>query len=63
VDLDEVEMLAALDGRARSATSSRTLARLEGASREAVEQAALPILAELLAAGFLELRRDHPSSP
>lgn len=63
LDAATAGMLAALDGRPTVGDLVADMARLEGTSREAVEQAALPILAELLAAGFLELRREHPSVP
>ena len=49
-------LLASLDGRRTVGDVAADLARLDGTSREAVEQAALPIVAELLASGFLELR-------
>ena len=49
-------LLASLDGRRTVADVAADLARLDGTSREVVEQAALPIVAELLASGFLELR-------
>ena len=49
-------MLAALDGQRTLGDVAADLARLEGASSEAVEQALLPPPREMLAAGFLERR-------
>jgi Methyltransferase small domain len=47
-------LLAALDGERTLAEVAAELARVQGASRESVEQAALPVAREMLAAGFLE---------
>ena len=47
-------LLAALDGTRTLAEVVAELARLEGTSRAAVEQAAVPVTASMLAAGFLE---------
>jgi len=49
-------MLAALDGERTLGDVAHELARLEGASRAAVEQSLLPIAREMLAAGFLVRR-------
>lgn len=62
LDAGTAGMLAALDGARTVGEVAGDLARLEGTSCEAVEQAALPIVAELLAAGFLEVRRGGPSA-
>jgi hypothetical protein len=56
-------LVAAFDGTRTVREVAAELARLEGASREAIEQAALPIVAELLAAGFLEVRREQLAAP
>ena len=47
-------LLAALDGTRTLGEAADDLARLEGTPRAAVEQAAVPVVAGLLAAGFLE---------
>jgi methylase of polypeptide subunit release factors len=49
-------MLAALDGRRTLGDVADELARMEGASRRAVEEAILPVARGMLAAGFLERR-------
>ena len=46
-------LLAGLDGRRTLAEVADELARLQGASRESVEQAVLPIARRMLEAGFL----------
>ena len=49
-------LLAALDGQRTLGEIAADLARIEGASSEAVEQALLPAAREMLAAGFLGRR-------
>ena len=49
-------LLAALDGQRTLGEIAADLARIEGASSAAVEQALLPAAREMLAAGFLERR-------
>jgi hypothetical protein len=61
LDAGTAGMVASLDGRRSVGEIVGDIARLEGTSREAVEQAVLPIVAELLAAGFLEVRRNTVS--
>ena len=46
--------MAALDGTRTLGEAVDDLARLEGTPRAEVEQAAVPVVAGLLAAGFLE---------
>ena len=63
LDAGTAGMLAALDGRRTLGEVVGDLARLEGASREGIERAALSIVAELLAAGFLEVSRKASPAP
>jgi len=54
LDQATASLLASLDGRRTLGEVAAELARVQGASRESVAQAALPVAREMLAAGFLE---------
>ena len=54
LDQATAALLASLDGKRTLAEVAAELARVQGASRESVAQAALPVAREMLGAGFLE---------
>jgi hypothetical protein len=54
LDQPTASLLAALDGKRTLGEIAEELARLQGSSRESVQQAALPVATQMLAAGFLE---------
>jgi hypothetical protein len=54
LDQATAALLASLDGKRALEEVTEELARVQGASRESVAQAALPVAREMLAAGFLE---------
>jgi hypothetical protein len=54
LDQPTAALLAALDGKRTLGEAADEVARLQGASRESVAQAALPVATQMLAAGFLE---------
>jgi hypothetical protein len=54
LDQPTAALLAALDGKRTLGEIADELARLQGASRESLERAVLPVAAQMLAAGFLE---------
>jgi SAM-dependent methyltransferase len=54
LDQPTAALLTALDGKRTLGEVAEKVARLQGASRESVAQAALPVATQMLAAGFLE---------
>jgi hypothetical protein len=54
LDQTTASLLASLDGKRTLGEVAEEVARMQGASRESVQQAALPVARQMLAAGFLE---------
>jgi hypothetical protein len=54
LDQTTASLIASLDGKRTLGEVAEEVARMQGASRESVQQAALPVASEMLAAGFLE---------